>query len=200
MTPSDVKFLLTSHEHIDHVGGIAAIKAATGATLIARAEAISGLETGKVGREDPQYDIIVPFDGAKVDRVIKDGEVLRLGPIAITAIATPGHTMGGTSWRWKSCEGKKCQSIVFADSISAVSADDYRFSDHPALIAVFRSTFDRIAALGCDFPADAASGRKWCVRAAVRRGTSASGQCAAYAKTGHERLDARLAKEKTAKS
>ena len=93
--PKDVKFLLTSHEHIDHVGGIAAIKAATGATLIARAEAISGLETGKVGREDPQYDIIVPFDGAKVDRVIKDGEVLRLGPIAITAIATPGHTMGG---------------------------------------------------------------------------------------------------------
>ena len=89
--------------------------------------------------------------------MIKDGEVLRLGPIAITAIATPGHTMGGTSWRWKSCEGKKCQSIVFADSISAVSADDYRFSDHPALIAVFRSTFDRIAALGCDF-ADAASG------------------------------------------
>ena len=61
--PKDVKFLLTSHEHIDHVGGIAAIKAATGATLIARAEAISGLETGKVGREDPQYDIIVPFDG-----------------------------------------------------------------------------------------------------------------------------------------
>ena len=58
--PKDVKFLLTSHEHIDHVGGIAAIKAATGATLIARAEAISGLETGKVGREDPQYDIIVP--------------------------------------------------------------------------------------------------------------------------------------------
>ena len=93
--PKDVKFLLTSHEHIDHVGGIAAIKAATGATLIARAEAILGLETGKVGREDPQYDIIVPFDGAKVDRVIKDGEVLRLGPIAITAIATPGHTMGG---------------------------------------------------------------------------------------------------------
>ena len=51
------------------------------------------------------------------------------------------------------------------------------------------------------FPADAASGRKWCVRAAVRRGTSRlPGQCAAYAKTGHERLDARLAKEKTAKS
>ena len=65
----------------------------------------------------------MPFDGAKVDRVIKDGEVLRLGPIAITAITTPGHTMGGTSWRWKSCESKKCQSIVFADSISAVSAD-----------------------------------------------------------------------------
>ena len=198
--PKDVKFLLTSHEHIDHVGGIAAIKAATGATLIARAEAISGLETGKVGREDPQYDIIVPFDGAKVDRVIKDGEVLRLGPIAITAIATPGHTMGGTSWRWKSCEGKKCQSIVFADSISAVSADDYRFSDHPALIAVFRSTLTGSRHLDA-ISADAASGRKWCVRAAVRRGTSRlPGQCAAYAKTGHERLDARLAKEKTAKS
>ena len=72
--------------------------------------------------------------------MIKDGEVLRLGPIAITAIATPGHTMGGPA-AWKSCEGKKCQSIVFADSISAVSADDYRFSDHPPLIAVFRSTF-----------------------------------------------------------
>ena len=92
-----------------------------------------------MGRED-QYDIIVPFDGAKVDRVIKDGEVLRLGPIAITAIATPGTPWAGPAGVGKSCEGKKCQSIVFADSISAVSADDYRFSDHPALIAVFRST------------------------------------------------------------
>ena len=82
--------------------------------------------------------------------MIKDGEVLRLGPIAITAIATPGHTMGGTSWRWKSCEGKKCQSIVFADSISGVSGR----------LPVQRSSrldrgvplnLDRIAALGCDF-------------------------------------------------
>ena len=154
-----------------------------------------------MGREDPQYDIIVPFDGAKVDRVIKDGEVLRLGPIAITAIATPGHTMGGTSWRWKSCGGKKCQSIVFADSISAVSADDYRFSDHPALIAVFRSTFDRIAALGCDFlltPHPGGSGVF--ERLSGAEPLASPGQCAAYAKTGHERLDARLAKEKTAKS
>ena len=108
--------------------------------------------------------------------------------------------MGGTSWRWKSCEGKKCQSIVFADSISAVSADDYRFSDHPALIAVFRSTFDRIAALGCDFLLTPHRAEVVRSSGCPARNLSPPRQCAAYAKTGHERLDARLAKEKTAKS
>ena len=93
--------------------------------------------------------------------------------------ARPHH--GRDQLALEELRGKKCQSIVFADSISAVSADDYRFSDHPALIAVFRSTFDRIAALGCDFlltPHPGGSG----VRAAVRREPLASpGQCAAYA-------------------
>ena len=83
--------------------------------------------------------------------MIKDGEVLRLAqsPSRRHRHARPHH--GQDQLALEELRSKKCQSIVFADSISAVSADDYRFSDHPALIAVFRSTFDRIAALGCDF-------------------------------------------------
>ena len=70
----------------------------------------------------------------KVDR-LADGQTLRVGPLALTAHFTPGHTPGGTSWSWTSCEQQRCLHIVYADSLTAVSADNYRFTDHPDLVA-----------------------------------------------------------------
>src|SRR3546814_15556072 len=60
-------------------------------------------------------------------RVVEDGEVLTLGRTAITAVATPGHTMGSMSWRWSACAeengGAACKTIVFASSLNPVSAE-----------------------------------------------------------------------------
>ena len=99
--------------------------------MVARAEAKDALESGTVHPSDPQKGLFDPVEGVKVDRLIGDGETLRIGNQTLTAIATPGHSPGGTSWHWTSCENGKCLDIVFADSMSAVSADEYRFSDHP---------------------------------------------------------------------
>jgi len=195
--PTDVKYLVSSHEHLDHVGGLAALKGITGARMLARAEARKSLETGISDPTDPQLAILPPFAGIKVDQIVHDGETISLGPIKMTAIATPGHAPGGTSWTWKSCKGGTCHHFVFADSLGAVSADGYRFTDHPAYVAVLRATMKRVAALNpCDVliaPHPAQS--RFFERLSGKEPLVDRAGCANYAKAAMERLDARLAKE-----
>jgi metallo-beta-lactamase class B len=60
------------------------------------------------------------------------------------------HTAGGTTWSWQSCEAGKCKNVVFVDSVTAVSADSYRFTDHPEVVAQLRGSFSKIDGLTCD--------------------------------------------------
>ena len=127
--------------------------------------------------------------------MITDGQVVRLGNLWLTAIATPGHTAGAMSWHWVSCNGGVCRSIVYADSLSPVSRDDYRFSDHPAYLAAYRQSIARIAALDCDIlvtPHPSASGM-------IERFASGSlenrNACRDYAARLTKQLDERLGKE-----
>ncbi|MEO6436574.1 MAG: MBL fold metallo-hydrolase, partial [Tepidisphaeraceae bacterium] len=90
----DVRFLLHSHEHHDHVGGIARLQQLTGATLVASAPAAAVFATGFAGRADPQAGMHKPIAPARVGRIIGDGQTVRLGNLMLTAIATPGHTPG----------------------------------------------------------------------------------------------------------
>ena len=129
----DVRYLLHSHEHLDHVGGIARLQQLTGATLVASATAAHVFATGAASADDPQVGLLKPFRVASVGRIIADGGTVRFGNLLLTAIATPGHTAGALSWRWESCDGGVCRTMVYADSLSAVSRADYRFTDHPAL-------------------------------------------------------------------
>ncbi len=134
--------------------------------------------------------------GARVDGFVADGDVVRLGPLALTAHATPGHTPGSTSWSWRSCAGAACRNIVYGDSISALSNDSYRFSDHPAYVAAFRAGLDRLAGLDCDIlitPHPGASDLH--ARLAGTAPLVDAKACARYAAGGRARLDARLAKE-----
>ena len=57
--------------------------------------------------------------------------MVRLGNLALIAAATPGHTSGALTWHWGACDGGVCRQIVYADSLTPVSTDTYRFSDHP---------------------------------------------------------------------
>jgi metallo-beta-lactamase class B len=147
----DVKLILSTHEHGDHAGGLAELRRRTGATMVARAAERASIESGIMAKDDPQRDGDKPdHPGVPVDRVLREGEVVRLGALQLTPHATPGHAPGGTSWTWRSCEGTVCRSIAFADSLSAVSTDGYRFSDHPNRLAALRASFRTVAALPCD--------------------------------------------------
>lgn len=152
----DVRLILLSHAHFDHAGGIAALARASGARVAAGAEAVRPLETGSLLPDDPQYGLgpeETGFPAVEDVRPVADGEVLRVGALEITAHRTPGHTPGGTSWTWRSCEGARCLDVVYVDSLTAVSAPGFRFSgtqDAPGAEAVFRATLARVAALPCD--------------------------------------------------
>lgn len=192
----DVRYILTSHEHFDHVGGIARLQRLSGATLITSAAAAKVISSGMPAKDDPQFGIAKPFPAAEVGRTVGDGEEVRLGNLMLTAMTTPGHTAGALSWRWISCDGGVCRTIVYADSLSPVSSDTYRFSDHPALIASFRASIAKIAASPCEIlltPHPSSSDLPH--RLALGEPLFDPEACRRYAQGVSHALDARLAKE-----
>jgi metallo-beta-lactamase class B len=194
--PRDVKLIVGSHEHLDHMGGFAALKAATGAAIAVREPARVSVETGKTDPADPQAGSIPDMAPVAVDRIIADGETVSMGNIAIRAIATPGHTSGGTSWTWRACEGVRCARIAYVDSLSAISRDGYRFTDHPERVTPFRATFERVQRLPCDIlvTPHPSVGNVF-ERLSGREPLIDRDACARLERTMHQRLDARLAGE-----
>jgi metallo-beta-lactamase class B len=192
----DIKYILMSHEHFDHVGGIAKLQRLSGATLVASAPAAKAFASGTPTPDDPQSGMNKPFPPASVGRVIGDNGEVRLGNLMLTAIATPGHTPGALSWRWVSCDGGVCRTIVYADSLTPVSRDDYRFGDRPAYVAAYRASIAKIAASPCEIlltPHPSASAMP--DRLALGKPLFDADGCKAYAASRTKLLDERLAKE-----
>jgi metallo-beta-lactamase class B len=196
---TDVKILLHSHEHLDHVGGISKLQRATGAQLYASAPAAKVFATGAAGIGDPQGGMQKPFESARVDRVLKDGDQVRLGDLMLTAVATPGHTPGALSWHWVSCYSGICRSIVYADSLTPVSRPDYRFSDHPEYVAAYRASIAKIAALDCEILLTPHPSASDMVNRLALAKVEDPNACKAYAANLTKQLDDRLAKEATGK-
>ena len=151
----DVKLILNSHAHFDHGGGIAALQQLTGAQVAASVHGARVLEQGEVGEDDPQYDTVKPMRSPKVARVrgVVDGETVKLGPLTLTAHLTPGHTPGSTTWTWQSCEKSRCLDMVYADSLTPVSAEGFRYTgeaNRPERMSLFRRSVEKVAALKCD--------------------------------------------------
>ena len=149
----DVKLIVNSHAHYDHAGGIAALQRASGATVAASPSGAEALQRGENTVDDPQYGFgkaANGFPAVKNVKVIKDSDVLRVGNISITANFTPGHTPGSTAWTWRSCEGTICYNIVYADSLTAVSADGFKYTAEPERVNLFRRSISRVAELPCD--------------------------------------------------
>ncbi|MFY8049267.1 MAG: subclass B3 metallo-beta-lactamase [Erythrobacter sp.] len=197
---SEVKAILGSHEHFDHVGGLARLQQASGAPVLVGAGALEVIRTGKDDPRDPQAGLHAPMAPVTGPvRAVADGEVLKLAGLELVAIATPGHTIGAMSWQWESCDIGGCVTIVYADSLSPVSADDYRFTDHPDYVAMFRKGIARLRPLECGMlltPHPSASD----MLARARTGSLKGGMtCAAYADSKTRALDERLAKEAAAK-
>jgi len=192
----DIRFILTSHEHYDHIGGVAELQRLSGATVVASAPAAKILSSGVPANDDPQFGLVKRFPPAAVGRIVGDGGEVRLGNLMVTAMSTPGHAAGSLSWRWVSCDGGVCRTIVYADILAPVSNDTYRFSDHPAVVAAFRSSIAKIADSPCEIlltPTPSVS--QMPERLALGRPLLDLDACKNYAAARAKDLDARLAKE-----
>jgi len=198
----DIKWILNSHAHSDHAGGIAALQRDSGAQVMASAAGAREMALGGADRDDPQYGDLPDYPPVHHVRVLRDGEVVRLGGVAITTHYTPGHTQGSTSWTWTSCASGRCLRMAYADSLTAISASGFRFSDHPGRVAAFHRAIATVAALPCDIlltPHPDASDF-WQKVARRKSDTDAAplidaGACRAYAANAGNKLDARLAQE-----
>ena len=149
----DIRYILNSHEHHDHAGGIAELQKLSGATVLASPAAAEVISSGQPDKTDPQLPHLVPMTPVTKIRVIHNGEVVRLGPLALTAHFTPGHAKGGTSWTWQSTENGRMANMVYADSLYALSGDAVRFSDNPGYPNAKAAVEESIAAvesLKCD--------------------------------------------------
>lgn len=133
----DVKYLLNSHAHFDHSGGLAALKKMSGGLLVASECDRWALETGLVpgSEEDPEY----AAPPVRVDRLISDQESLTHGGVTLTAYLTPGHTKGCTSWKMNS--GNK--EILFFCSATVANNRLVGSPQYEGIVDDYRSTFAR---------------------------------------------------------
>jgi metallo-beta-lactamase class B len=144
----DVRILLSTHAHLDHAGGLARLKALSGARLYASAEDAVLLERG--GRGDFAYGDTLPFPPVPVDGRVHDGQEIELGGVRFRAVATPGHTKGCTSWTFAIDDAGTRRSIVM---IGGTTAPNYRLVNNPAyptIAADFERTFKTLRALRAD--------------------------------------------------
>lgn len=200
--PEDIKLILTSHVHYDHAGGVAALAKATGARVAALPWSARVLERGVMAPDDPQAAIAFDITPVRRVQVTPPGSTLQVGPLAVRAVLTPGHTPGSTTWTWRSCDGAACIDVVYADSQSAISADGFRFTDQPGLAAQIEAGHRALEALPCRLlvtPHPGAS-RLW---ERVAQGAAAGPDslldvtgCARYAQRGREAFAARYARER----
>jgi metallo-beta-lactamase class B len=131
----DVKYLINSHAHSDHAGGLAALKQLAGAQLVASAGDRPELEAGRVS-----YRESVPFPGVKVDRVVGEGDRLVLGDTVMTAHITPGHTRGCTSWSTRIEHRGRQRDVLFSCSLTVAGQPLVGRSLYPKAAADFRSS------------------------------------------------------------
>lgn len=140
---SDVKILLNTHAHYDHSGGMAKLKADTGAIVISSAGDRFALEHGVYpGWEDRRN---LDFPPVVVDSVIPDGGQVKLGGVVLTAHVTPGHTAGCTTWTWPvtDVDGKTHTAVDFCSA--SVAANRLAPNpQYPGIVADYRSTFEKV--------------------------------------------------------
>lgn len=149
---ADIRILLISHAHYDHNAGSARIKELTGARYMVMEGDVSAVESG--GRTDFQYgsDTAQHYPVARVDRVLRDGDEVKLGGKVLTARLTPGHTRGTTTWTLKVSEGGRTSDVVIIGSPNVNPG--YRLvgnASYPKITEDFEQTFRVLKSLPVDY-------------------------------------------------
>ncbi len=143
----DVKYLLNSHAHIDHAGGLAGLQRASGATMIASAADRPFLEAGDIGHGPSSG---MTFPPVRVDRIIGDGEKVSIGGVTLTAHLTPGHSPGCTSWSMAAKGADNIRRTLFFHCSATIAGQSLHPEAYPGIVANFGKTFAKVAAFKAD--------------------------------------------------
>lgn len=201
---SDVKVILNSHVHYDHAGGIAELQKLSGAKVIASDLAAKVLRSGKADRSDPQFGHLKSYPGAKNVEALGTRESVEVGKLQLRVIHTPGHTPGGTSWTWSSCESQRCLNVVYGDSLNALSDDSFKYSGderYPNASSDMRASIAAMSAAPCDILIAAHPDFTGLLTLIDEQGNGDRAQlidssaCKRYAAAGKERFEKRLEAE-----
>ena len=203
----DVKVLLISHAHWDHDAGSARVKALTGASYMVMDGDVRVVESG--GRDDFQYgdDPAMRYAPVRVDRVLHDGDEVRLGDVVLVAHLTPGHTKGCTTWTLMVRDGGRTLDAVIIGSPNVNPG--YKLVDnakYPTIAEDYERTFRVLKSLPCDlflgahgsyFELEAKYER---MRAGSRDAFVDRAGCAAFVAQKEQEFRSELAKQRAAKS
>ncbi|MFT4047692.1 MAG: subclass B3 metallo-beta-lactamase [Solimonas sp.] len=151
----DVKIIVNSHAHFDHAGGIAELARESGAQVVTSPWSAMVLRSGgQFSAGDPQAGTLPRYPTWTHPQTVVDGGEITLGPLRLTAHYTGGHTPGGTTWTWQSCDNNNhCLNMVYADSLTPEAAPGFRFTGNKTyrtVLADFEHSFQTIDALPCD--------------------------------------------------
>jgi metallo-beta-lactamase class B len=144
---SDIKILLNSHAHFDHAGGLAELKRATGAKLIASAPDTPILERGDISY-GPSAGLRYP--PVHVDQSVGDGFKLDLGGVEMVAHLTPGHTPGCTSWTTTVRDKGRTLAVVFYGSTTVAGNPLVGNTEYPTIVQDYRASFAKLMAMKAD--------------------------------------------------
>ncbi|EBK9170897.1 HARLDQ motif MBL-fold protein [Salmonella enterica] len=142
---TDIRYLLNSHARLDQAGGMARLKAWSGAQLVASQPNADQMARG--GREDFALGDALPFPPVTTDKIIHNQESISLGGITVTALFTPGHLPGSTSWRVTLRNGK---TLIYADSLATPDYLLINNKNYPDLVTDIQSSFKTLAAQHVD--------------------------------------------------
>ncbi|CAL76016.1 putative Beta-lactamase [Bradyrhizobium sp. ORS 278] len=136
---ADIKYVINTHAHIDHTGGLAQIKQETGAQMVAGAKDVPLLEGGFYpGREEERY---LNFPPVKVDRAVREGDTVTLGGVTLTAHETPGHSPGCTSWTTEVKDGDATRSVIFFCSATVALNQLVGRPTYPGIVDDYKKTY-----------------------------------------------------------
>jgi metallo-beta-lactamase class B len=143
----NIRIILSSHAHFDHVAGHADMVAATGARVYATEADAETLESGGTKGFHP----LTPYKPVKVSRILKDGDIVRIGNVALTAHLTPGHTEGNTTWTTTVAENGKKYDVVFVGSMSInPGVRMVNYPPWPKISEAYAKSFRILKELPCD--------------------------------------------------
>ena len=201
--PADVKILINTHAHFDHAGGLAQLKADTGAKVWASRPDEPALEKGQhFGDND---NGLTPFAAVKVDKGFGDGQKLKLGETVLIAHLTPGHTIGCTTWTTQVVDRDRPLNVTFPCSVSVAGNVLVGNKTHKTIVADYRASFAALKALPTDvmLPSHEEQGGLLAKRRKMLAGDVNAfidpTELARYAAASEEAFDKELARQQSAR-